>query len=76
MGKATFGAARRGSDRPGPLPGHPPPCIVATQASLPDAQARFGTLTEIAAYLGERPQLGASVIFYGAAIPDRPVFGA
>ena len=74
MGKATFALLVEALIARGLSPDTP--CIVATQASLPDAQARFGTLTEIAAYLGERPQLGASVIFYGAAIPDRPVFGA
>ncbi|MCC5978692.1 MAG: uroporphyrinogen-III C-methyltransferase [Salinarimonas sp.] len=51
------------------------PCVVAAQASLPDASARFGTLRDIADYLAGRPQLGASVIFYGAAIPPEPVFG-
>jgi uroporphyrin-III C-methyltransferase len=66
MGKATFAELTQKLVAHGLSP--ETPAILVTEVSLPTAQSRSGTITEISTYLQTRPELGASLVMYGAAL--------
>jgi uroporphyrin-III C-methyltransferase len=67
MGKATFAALTQKLLAHGLDPATP--ALVASEVSLPTAAITHGSIVEIATFLDGRPELGASLVIYGAAVP-------